>query len=206
MQVNPYESPRPVGEAASDNGPLQDRPWSLTLTGLFAGGYVGAWVGSLSGAGVGVLFALVAGNNMIGYRNPAFGFVESLITTGLLIAILGTLMGAALGSLLGVLLGSLVAVSNGGLRKQFTWVSCVATCLAAMGLAATIFRVDLSAQEWRPLAADQLELFSQVAAISVVGLGGFFGGGLLGRILREVAWERGAWVEVVADDAKPRME
>jgi hypothetical protein len=205
MQVNPYQSPRPLGDAAADNGPLQDRPWSLTLTGFFAGGYVGAWVGSLSGAGVGVLFALVAGNSVIGYRSPAFGFIESLITTGLLIAILGTLLGGALGSLLGILLGSLIAVSNGGLRKQFTWVSCVAACVAAVTLAATMFRLDLSAQEWRPWAAGQSELFSQIAAISVVGLGGFFGGGLLGRILREVAWERGAWVEVVADDASSTM-
>jgi hypothetical protein len=205
MPVNPYESPRPV-PASLGAASLQDGRWSLVLTGLFAGGYVGAWVGSLSGAGVGVLFALMAGGGAIGYGDPALTFVEGLITTGLLIAVVGALTGTGLGVLVGGLLGSLVCVSREGLRQQFIWVSCLAACAAAIGLAVAMFCFAPHSQEVGPLAANQHELFARVAALCVIGLGGFFGGGLLGRILREVAWEPRAMVEVVANRSKPTME
>jgi hypothetical protein len=199
MRVNPYQSPHPLPEV-SGAASLQDGRWSLVLTGIFAGGYVGTWVGSLSGAGVGVLFAIAAGGNVIGYSDPALTFVEGLITTGLLIAILGALTGAALGSALGGLLGSLVSVSRDGLRKQFIWISCFAASAAAVGMAVSMFCFNLGSREIGPLAANDTELLARIAALCVVATGGVFGGALLGRILREVAWEPRPLIEVVADD------
>jgi hypothetical protein len=200
-----YESPRPLPESGGAVS-LQDGRWSLVLTGLFAGGYVGAWVGSLSGAGVGVLFAVAAGGNVVGYGDPALTFVEGLITTGLLIAIVGALAGASLGAILGGLLGSLICVSRDVLRKHFIAFSCVATGAAAVGMGISMFCLDISSREIGPLAANPSELFARVAALCVVGLGGVFGGGLVGRILREVAWEPRGMVEVVEDLGKPTMD
>jgi hypothetical protein len=176
---------------------MQDSRWSLVLTGLFAGGYVGAWVGSLSGAGVGVLFAVGAGGSVLGYGDRALTLIEGLITTGLLIAIVGALTGAGLGASLGALLGSLVCVSRGSVRKQFIWISCLATAVGAVGLTFSLFCFDIGSQTVSPLAANRSELLLKVAALGVVALGGVFGGALLGRILREIAWEPRPMVEVV---------
>lgn len=204
MNVNPYESPRPLlGEPGDPT--LKDSRWSLTLTGFFAGGYVGAWVGSLSGAGVGVLLALFSGVGAVGFRDPAFAFVENLVSTGLLLAILGTLAGGGVGATLGLGLGVLVAVSGDLLRKTFVWLSCLAAGVTAMTLAAAMFRFDTHAQEWRSLGDEPWERFVYAAAVGVVGLGGLFGGGLLGRILREIAWEPGEQSGVADEDAGRRI-
>jgi hypothetical protein len=205
MRLNPYESPRPLPEASLD-GPLQDRPWSLALTGLFAGGYIGAWVGSLSGAGVGLLLALAASGGVMGYASPGFSLAESLITTGLITAIVGTLFGGGLGALLGLVLGSVASVSGAGMRKAFIMLSCATACVAALSASAIAFQFDVSSQEWRPWSDGGLEAFARVAALGVVGFGAWFGGGLLGRILREVAWECGPRVEVVENPRPHRIE
>lgn len=176
------------------------------MTGLFAGGYVGAWVGSVSGAGVGMLFAMVAGGDAMGYRDPAFSFIETLVTTGLLAAILGTLSGIALGAALGASLGALVAMQNSGPGKRFVQVACIAACMSAMLLAAAMLRWDVDRETWRPLGANQMELVARVAAICVVGVGGLFGGALLGRILREVAWEPGIPRDVAGRAPGSKME
>ncbi len=204
MQVNPYESPRLLSTDAGART-LQDGRWSLALTGFFAGGYVGAWFGSLSGAGVGVTFAAVAGTETVGYRDPALSFIETLVTTGLLLAIIGTFTGGALGATLGAVLGAFVAVFEGGLRNGFVGVSCVLACVAAVSLTAAMLGLDATVPEWRSSAMSQQELVARVAALGVVGFGGLMGGGLLGRILREVAWETGASRDVAADALEPRM-
>jgi hypothetical protein len=204
MPVNPYQSPAPVpGESVHR---LKDGRWSLTLTGLFAGGYVGAWVGSLGGGGAGVLFALLTGAGAAKFQDPAFAIVESIISTGLLLAILGTLAGCALGAALGMGLGTLVAASGDFLRKTFVWLSCFAACLAATALAGVMFQFDLETDPWRSAAVGREGLVARLAAMCIIGLAGFLGGGLLGRILREVAWEPGDQTDVVDEEAEPRME
>lgn len=144
-----------------------------------------------------MLFAVAASGSVLGYGEPALTFVEGLITTGLLIAIVGALSGAGLGTLLGALLGSLVGVSRGSLRKQFIWISCLATCMGAVGLTLSMFCFDIGSQNVSPVAANESELLLRGAALGVVAVGGVFGGALLGRILREVAWEPRPMVEVV---------
>ena len=52
---------------------------------------------------------------------------------------------------------------------------------------------------------NQHHLVVQVAILGVVGFGGLFGGGLLGRVLREVAWESGLSADVAVDAQEPRM-
>ncbi|MBW3598035.1 MAG: hypothetical protein KY475_12250, partial [Planctomycetes bacterium] len=175
-------------------------------TGFFAGGYVGAWVGSLAGGGAGALFALLTGVGAVGYRDPAFSLVENIVSTGLLLAIVGTLAGGGLGAALGVGLGTLIAASGDFLRRSFVALSCGAAGLAAIAMSAAMFRLDAQGQAWQPVALAHEEFVARVAAMGLIGLAGVFGGGLLGRILREVAWEPGAQTGVVAEGAEPRME